>query len=130
MKLAEYFEQKNGLGVLATADAEGRVNTAIYARPHVEDRDNLCFIMTERKTYANLKENPHASYLFKEEGSAGADGVRLLLRKTREEADAERIKQLMRRRYAPEDVGTLHLVHFHVEEILPLVSSGKCPITG
>jgi len=130
MKLAEYFEKKKGLGVLATADGEGHVNTAIYARPHVEDEGQLCFIMTERKTYANLQGNPHASYLFKEDGAGGVAGVRLRLRKTGEEADAERIQKLMRRRYAPEDVGNLHLVHFHVEEILPLVSSGKCPITG
>ncbi len=130
MNLSEYFEKKNGLGVLATADGEGRVNTAIYARPHVEGEAKVCFIMTERKTYANMQQNPYASYLFKEEGGSGADGVRILLRKTGEEADAERIKSLMRRRYAPEDVGTLHLVHFHVEQILPLVSSGKCPITG
>lgn len=130
MDMAEYFETKRGVGVLATADAQGRVNTAIYARPHVEDTGNLCFIMTERKTYANLQENPHASYLFKEDAGGGGHGVRLLLRKTGEETDAERIQKLMRRRYSTEEVGNLHLVHFHVQEILPLVSSGKCPITG
>jgi len=32
MKLSEYFEQAKGIGVLATADAHGKVNVAIYAR--------------------------------------------------------------------------------------------------
>ena len=129
MNLKEYFEKTKGMGVLATADHSGRVNTAIYARPHVGEGHNLAFIMTERRTYTNVQKNPHASYLFREE-SSGFSGVRLLLRKTGEEDNPDRIKELMRRSYPPEDVGNLHLVHFNVEEVRPLVSSGKCPIEG
>jgi len=128
MKLSEYFEKSRGVGVLATADASGRVNTSLYARPHVIDDEHVAFIMTERRTYANLQANPHASYLFKEHES-GASGVRLSLRKTHEEDDQGRIRELMRRSHAREETGRLHLVHFHVEEILPLVSSGTVPIT-
>jgi len=128
MRLAEYFEKTKGTGVFGTADASGQVNLAVYARPHVQDDRNVAFIMTERRAYANLQQNPHASYLFKEEGE-GYAGVRLLLKKTREENNPDRIKELMRRSYAKADVGDLHLVHFAVEEILPLISSAKCPVT-
>ena len=31
MKLSQYFEQAKGVGVLATTDASGQVNQAIYA---------------------------------------------------------------------------------------------------
>jgi hypothetical protein len=127
MNLKEYFEKAKGMGVLATADSSGRVNTAIYARPHVGKDLNLAFIMTERRTYANVCQNPHASYLFREDGVQVA-GVRLILRKTVEEKDTDRIKELMRRSYSTEDVDNLHLVHFSVEEVRPLVSSGKCPV--
>ena len=43
MELSRYFEQAKGIGVLATADAQGKVNSAIYARPHFLDEgdDNL-----------------------------------------------------------------------------------------
>ena len=34
MKLAELFPE-GGRGVIATASADGVVNTAIYARPHI-----------------------------------------------------------------------------------------------
>ena len=34
MKLSEYFEKTQGIGVLATTDASGQVNQAIYSRPH------------------------------------------------------------------------------------------------
>ena len=36
MKLAELFAN-DGLGIMATAGADGGVNTAVYARPHVID---------------------------------------------------------------------------------------------
>jgi hypothetical protein len=35
MKLKEYFENTRGTGVLSTADNEGKVDAAIYSRPHV-----------------------------------------------------------------------------------------------
>jgi len=35
MSISEYFENTKGTGVLATADSEGKVDAAIYARPHV-----------------------------------------------------------------------------------------------
>ncbi len=31
MKLSEYFEKTQGIGVLATTDASGQVNQAIYS---------------------------------------------------------------------------------------------------
>ncbi len=37
MKLIEYFESAKGTGVLATSNASGEVDAALYARPHVID---------------------------------------------------------------------------------------------
>ncbi len=34
MSLTDYFETVEGTGILATADSEGNVDLAIYARPH------------------------------------------------------------------------------------------------
>jgi len=34
MKLVDYFENTNGVGILSTADDKGKVNAAIYGRPH------------------------------------------------------------------------------------------------
>ena len=123
----EYFQKTRGMGILATSDGHGRVNTAIYSRPHTTGERELAFIMTERKSYMNLQENPYASYLYREEGN-GYDGVRVSLRRTHEENDPERIRQLARRDYEGKDPGTLHLVHFEVQDCLPLVSSGTCPV--
>jgi hypothetical protein len=66
--LKEYFESTKGSGVLATADSSGKVDAAIYSRPHFLEEGTLAFIMRDRLTYNNLQSNPHATFLFLEEG--------------------------------------------------------------
>ena len=47
MSMKDYFENAKGVGVLATADADGKANVAVYARPHFldpEDDESLTFI--------------------------------------------------------------------------------------
>ena len=60
MKLSEYFEKAQGIGVLATTDASGQVNQAIYSRPHFpDDDDGTCsFIMSNRLSHDNSEAQP------------------------------------------------------------------------
>ena len=58
MKLGDYFDKVKGLGVLSTADSSGKVNSAVYARPHVVDEQTVAFIMADRLSHANLQSNP------------------------------------------------------------------------
>jgi hypothetical protein len=127
MTLSEYFRQAKGVGVLATADAAGRVNQALYARPHflIEGDDGRCaLIMSDRLSHDNLNANPIASYLFIEEGEDYV-GRRLSLRAIGEETDQEKIKSLRRRRLtaAADDDGPKFLVHFEIEGVRPLVGA-------
>lgn len=129
MKFQDYFENRKGIGILSTADSQGRVNSAIYARPHVTDENQVAFVMTDRKTYSNVRKNPQVSYLFKEEGS-GYSGLRLSLTKVREEKSPNNVRSMVRRRYrsGKTNGGKLHVVYFNVDEVLPLLSSGSCPV--
>ena len=128
MNLNEYFEKNTGLGVLSTADASGHVDTAIYARPHVMDEDHVAFIMADRKSHHNLQSNPHAAYLFKENGN-GYSGLRLYMTKTEEEKNSERMRSLIRRKnYEADENSDLFLVSFRVDKVLGLTGSGKCPV--
>jgi hypothetical protein len=128
MNLNEYFEKMNGLGVLSTADDSGHVDTAIYARPHVMDEHNVAFIMADRKSHHNLQSNPHAAYLFKENGN-GYSGLRLYMTKTDEEKNSERMRSLIRRKnYEADEDTDLFLVSFRVDKVLGLTGSGKCPV--
>ncbi len=120
--LAEYFPDVTGTGVLSTANARGQVNSAIFARPHVLGRDRVAFIMRERLTWANLQENPHAAYLFREDGG-GYEGVRLHLTRIEETGDPAVIDALQRVRYADDGEVRRVLVTFQVEQQLPLIGA-------
>ena len=122
--MKEYFENTEGFGVLATADSEGNVNTAVYSRPHVIDDNTVAFVMADRMSHENLNSNGSACFLFREEGG-GYRGKRLYLKKSGEEKNSPRIEEMRRRTsgtygesYEAEDK---FLVFFTVEKIRPLV---------
>jgi len=128
MDLQDYFDKAKGTGVLATADKEGNVDLAVYAKPHVMDKDTVAFIMADRLTHHNLLSNNHAAYLFKEEGP-GYKGTRLFLTKLREEKDSELLYTIRSKRYASEkeEGKPRFLVFFKVDKVLPLVGAGRDP---
>ena len=125
MDLREYFESTKGFGVLSTADTQGKVDAAVYSRPHVMEDGTIASVMSDRLTHENLKTNPHAVYLFLEEGG-GYRGKRLFLTKVREEQDSELISEVCRRCY-PSDLQAKDprfLVVFTIDKELPLVGAG------
>ncbi len=130
MKLAEYFEKAEGMGVLATSDIEGNVDAAIYARPYVIDEETIVFSMLERLSHLNIETNPKAAYLFIEKGP-GYRGRRLYLVACGEEADPKRIAEIKKQhplglgpRRHKSDEPNKHFVYFKVTKIRPLVGDG------
>ena len=125
MDLGQYFKETKGTGILATSDEQGRVDAAVYARPHVMDPETVAFIMPDRLTHHNLQSNDHAAYLFIEEG-VGYKGVRLFLTKVREEGDCELLHDIRRKKYAAEceaKENCCFLVYFKVDKVLPLIGA-------
>lgn len=130
MNLKEYFSDTKGMGILSTADKNGKVNAAVYATPHFMDEGQIAFIMRDRLTHKNIQENSKAAYLFIEEGTRSS-GIRLYLEKTHEEEDAQKLEELHRRKrsYAEEEeLGPKFLVYFTVSQILPLIGGGDSGI--
>lgn len=128
MDLNEYFENVKGHGVLATADDHGYVDVAVYAKPHIIDRETIAFIMPDRLTHHNLQSNDHAAYLFMEDGP-GYKGTRLFLTKVREEKDSELLYSIRSKRYPSEkeEGNPRFLVFFKVDKVLPLIGAGEDP---
>lgn len=118
MDLSNYFSTNNGVGVLSTANKAGEVNSAIYAKPHVISATEISFIMRNKRTRANLQENPRANYLFIENGN-GYKGVRINLTMTAESSDQDLIKQLSRR--SSDDSHEKYLVTFQINQAIALV---------
>ena len=121
-KLQEYFKNNKGIGVLATADSNGKVDAAIYSSPHFLEEGTLAFIMRDRLTHHNLQSNPSATFLFVEEG-AGYKGKRLFLNKAREDKNPELIEKIKRRTYTDDNEEAKFLVYFKVDKELPLIGA-------
>jgi hypothetical protein len=123
VNLAHLFSH-DGLGVMATASADGSVNTAVYARPHIMGDDTLVWGMTDGRTYRNISRNPRASFLFKIAGP-GFNGLRLALELLRTEEEGELLEQIRKR--TDEVVGqgagasVTHAAWFRVVETRPLI---------
>ena len=126
MDLKEYFKSHEGKGILATSDDTGRVDLALFARPHVMDHGTVAFIMADRLTHHNLTLNAGAAYMFMEKGE-GYKGVRLFLTKIREEQDTDLLYSLRSKKYPSEkeERKTRFLVFFKVEKVLPLIGAGE-----
>ena len=123
MKFSELFANP-GLGVISTAAADGSVNSAVYARPHVIDETTLVWGMTDKRTYQNISENPHASFLFKT-SSPGFSGVRLTLELIKTEEEGELLDTIKNNADVVVGPGAgaavTHAVWFRVLEIRELI---------
>lgn len=120
MNLEEYFRQVKGTGILATASDEGVVNAAVFSTPHIIEDGVIAFLMNDHLSHENLKVNDNAAYMFLEETDAW-QGIRLHLRKIREERNTELARQLVRRNNRPPEAANLNLVFFKIDQILPLI---------
>jgi hypothetical protein len=78
--------------------------------------------MLDRLTYNNLQKNPHAAYLFLEEGPE-FNGKRLYLTKIKEEREGEILESLRRTMYPELKEKVEYLVYFKVDEVLPLIEA-------
>jgi len=130
MSLSDYFENVEGIGILATADSQGRVDVALYARPHVISEDEVVFIMGDHLSHDNITANPHAAYLFLEQGGPSGsqgrgayNGLRLYLTRIGEETDPLKIEAVRRDSRKGRDHGDQKkfLVHFKVDGTRRLV---------
>ncbi len=123
MDLADYFENHQGLGILATADSDGMVDLAIYAKPQVVDENTVAFVMRDRLTHQNLRSNLHAAYMFVEQGE-GYHGKRLYLTKIREETNTSLVAEFVKKQpeiCSPDDDSNKYLTYFQIDNIWPLV---------
>jgi hypothetical protein len=123
MNLAELFPE-GGRGIIGTADANGVVNLAVFAIPHVIDEETLAWGFTEGRSIANLRANPHGCYLYLAP-SRGYSGWRLTLTMIKETGEGELLERI--KKQATEFSGSMagaavkHVAHFKVDEVRPLM---------
>jgi len=123
MKLNEMFPA-GGRGIIAASDSSGNVNIAVYAKPHIVDEKTVAWGMTEGRTWACVKENPNAAYLYMNPGP-GYSGVRLKL-SLKEVLDSGDMLETVKKRTAEivspgAAEAVTHVAYFEIEEIRPLI---------
>ena len=111
-----------GKGVISTASRTGIVNTAVYAVPHVVDKEMVAWGMTDGRSWSNIQENPHASYAYFAPGE-GYWGTRFTLVLSRTEDSGEMLEKIRERARtkSPANPATIkHVAYFKVVETRPL----------
>ncbi len=123
MNLENYFSNIKGTGILATSDAKGNVDAALYARPYIIDEKIIAFSMMEHTSYKNIKANPKACFMYIEKGE-GYNGQRFYLQLKGEETNPEIIKML-KKLHNLADIGSSekrHIMYFTIDQVRPLVA--------
>jgi len=82
--LMDYFNRQPRLGILSTADKEGRPNSAYFGSPRMVDEKTVTMGLGKNRTLTNLQENPYAVYMIMEPGQTLAEwrGLRVYLKMT------------------------------------------------
>jgi Pyridoxamine 5'-phosphate oxidase. len=130
-KLMEYFNRSPRIGTLSTADAQGRVDTAVFGSPRMIDDRTVIMGLGKNRTFANLVENPYAVFLIIEPGKALMDwkGVRVYLKMTSKATSGpqlESYKNQIAQALGKEAANMIYAtVTFEVTEIRPLVDFGQ-----
>jgi hypothetical protein len=133
MDLKSYFEQHEGIGILATCDPNTFVDMAVYARPLVVNKTTIAFVMRQQLSHQNIKGHLNAAYMFIEktrEYKTCEDykGIRLYLTLQREEINQSVIEEMHKKDpciYPEGDDSEKYLVFFTVTRIRPLVGNGS-----
>jgi hypothetical protein len=119
------------IGVLATADAEGKPNAAYFGSPRLNEDGQLVMGMMENHSLANLEANPYAVFFTVKEAPVGwnTPGWRLYLECKQIDREGELLAQVKKAVAAGAGeaaaAGIKAGVLFEVTRVRPLVDTSK-----
>ncbi|MDV2482186.1 pyridoxamine 5'-phosphate oxidase family protein [Methanoculleus sp. Wushi-C6] len=130
-KLMDYFNKQPRIGILSTANREGKADAAVFGSPMMVDEKTVVMGLGKNRTFEYLQENPNAVYTIVESGETIMDwkGLRVYLR-MKEYATSGEMLETYRKQIASvagEDAAAMiHAsVTFEVTEVRPLVDMGQ-----
>jgi len=130
-KLMDYFNKQPRLGVLSTANKEGKIDAAVFGSPMMVDEKTVVMGLAENRTFAYLQENPNAVYTIMEEGRTFEEwkGLRVYLRMKEYATSGEKLEnyRVNVAGVAGEDAAAMihAVVTFEVGEVRPLIDMGQ-----
>ena len=134
MKIAQdifdIINKPGRIGVLATADKDGKPNVAYFGSPHLAEDGTLVMGMTDNRSVKNLEQNPLAVFFAISESPVTfqTPGSRLYLKVKAMEREGElidNVKAAIAQHAGPEAAKMITTgVAFEVTEVRPMVAMG------
>ncbi|MBU1154440.1 MAG: pyridoxamine 5'-phosphate oxidase family protein [Proteobacteria bacterium] len=125
------INQPGRVGVLATADADGKPNAAYFGSPRLNVEGQLIMGMMENRSLANLEANPYAVFFTVKEAPVGftTPGWRLYLECKQIDREGEVLAKVKKAVAAGAGeaaaAGIKAGIVFEVTKIRPLVDTSK-----
>lgn len=130
-ELMARFNDPSRLGTLATADARGKVDNAVFSALRMVNENTVVLAIGDNRSYANLRQNPQAAYVFfhPDPNPFAWQGARVYLRlqAADEEGSAfERMVAMVRKMAGDRAADNVKAVlTFGIEEVRPLIDAGR-----
>lgn len=125
--LMEQFNRQPRLGTLATSDGEGKVNNAVFSALQMVDEQTVMMAIGDNRSYAYLKRNPRAAFIFFEPAESPFDwqGARVYLKMEQAAENGPAFEQMVAivRQMAGDQAAdnVRAAVTFSIEEVRPLI---------
>ena len=131
VRLMDYFNKQPRIGILSTANKEGKVDGAVFGSPMMVDEKTVVMGLGENRTFTYLQENPNAVFTIVEQGEAFMDwkGLRVYLQMKEYATSGEKLetyKKQVAEAAGKEAAAMIHAsVTFEVTEVRPLIDIGQ-----
>lgn len=130
-RLMDYFNKQPRIGILSTANREGKVNAAVFGSPRMVDEKTVVMGLGKNRTLDYLQQNPHAVYTILEPGETLMDwkGLRVYLKLKDCATSGKKLEAYKREVAAALGEGAAKMMHatltFEVTEVRPIVDMGQ-----
>ena len=130
-KLMEYFNKQPRMGVISTSSKDGKVDSAVYGSPQMIDANTVIVALARGRTFANLQENPNATFMIMEPGQGILDwkGIRVYLRMKEYATSGPQLDvyKIQAAKIVGEQAAEMIrvLATFEVTEVRPLIDFGQ-----
>lgn len=130
-RLMDYFNKQPRIGILSTANREGKVNAAVFGSPRMVDEKTVVMGLGKNRTLDYLQQNPHAVYTILEPGETLMDwkGLRVYLKLKDCATSGKKLEDYKREVAAALGEGAAKMMHatltFEVTEVRPIVDMGQ-----
>jgi hypothetical protein len=127
----DYFNKQPRVGILSTANREGKVNAAVFGSPRMVDEKTIVMGLGKNRTLEYLQENPYAVYTILEQGKTLMDwkGIRVYMKLKDYATSGEKLEAYKREVAAALGEDAAKMMHatltFEVTEVRPIVDMGQ-----